>query len=172
MPARLIAAGVLVALVAAVAWQWHADAVEASEHTLTPLDAAAVRHVSVELRGLPPQHFEREGGHWTTQGKPTDEGRAEELTELASTPVADWKPAADYAPSKVGLDPPVAVLTLDDTRIEFGDMTAVGKQRYARVGDRMAFVPAQALPRAPRTASIPTSSSSATAPTAIEAPVR
>jgi hypothetical protein len=86
----------------------------------------------------------------------TDEGRAEELASLAATPVADWKPADDFDPAKVGLAPPIAVLTIDGTRIDFGEMTALGKQRYARVGQRIAFVPAQALPRAPRTQALPT----------------
>ena len=103
------------------------------------------------------QRFERRHGRWVNlDTAATDEGRAEELVSLAVTPVTDWKPAADFDPAKVGLAPPIAILTIDGTRIEFGEMTALGKQRYARVGQRIAFVPAQALPRAPRTRALPT----------------
>jgi hypothetical protein len=156
MKARLIGALLLAVLVAAVAWQWRADDADAREHTLTMLDPAVVRHIEVNLKGLPGQRFERHDGHWTSAGGATDEGRAEELASLAATPVAAWKPAGDFDSAKIGLAPPLAVLVLDGTRVEFGEMTALGKQRYARVGERIAFVPAQALPRAPRTASLPT----------------
>jgi hypothetical protein len=154
---RIIAIAVLVLLLAAVGWQWHADNAEAQEHTLTSVDPDAATHMAVALKGLPDQRFERRNGRWVNlDATATDEGRAEELVSLAATPVADWKPAGDFDPVKIGLAPPIAVLTIDGTRIEFGEMTALGKQRYARVGKRIAFVPAQALPRAPRTQALPT----------------
>jgi len=154
---RLVVAALVVLLLAAVGWQWHADDADAREHTLTSLDPDTANHMAVTLKGVPDQRFERRNGRWVNlDAATTDEGRAEELASLASTPVADWKPAADFDPAKVGLAPPIAVLTIDGTRIEFGDMTALGKQRYARVGQRIAFVPAQALPRAPRTQALPT----------------
>lgn len=157
MRARLIGFLVVIALVAAVAWQWRADDSDARAHTLTALDPDGVGHIEVALKGLPAQTFDRRDGHWiATGGGPTDEGRANELASLAATPVAAWKPVAGFDAMKVGLSPPLAVLVLDGVRIEFGEMAALGKQRYAKVGDRIAFVPAQALPRAPRTASLPT----------------
>jgi hypothetical protein len=153
--ARLAGLLLLVVLVAAVAWQWRADERDALEHTLTAIDPDAVRHIEVDLPGLPGQRFERRDGHWTSTTATVDEGRAQDLAALAATPVADWRPASDFDPAKIGLSPPVAVLVLDGTRVAFGDMTALGRQRYARVGDRIAIVPAQALPRPPRTASLP-----------------
>lgn len=157
MRTRLIGFIVVVLLVAAVAWQWRADDSDARAHTLTSLDPDAVGHIEVALKGLPAQGFDRRDGHWiATRGGPVDEGRANELASLAATPVAAWKPAADFDPVKIGLAPPLGVLVLDGVHIEFGEMAALGKQRYAKVGDRIAFVPAQALPRAPRTASLPT----------------
>jgi len=147
--ARLLALAVLVIVVAAVAWQWHADAVDATRHTLTALDPRSITRVDVALHGFAEQRFERRDGHWTTSGA-LDEGRVDDLVELAQTPVFEWKSLADLDPAKIGLSPPVAVLTLDDARLEFGDMTALGKRRYVRVGDRVAIVPAQALPRPPR----------------------
>jgi len=159
--ARVAGIVALIALVGAVAWQWHADDAEARAHLLTPLDPDAVAHVEVSLRGLPVQRFDRHDGRWTNGTGAVDQGRADELASLAATPVADWRPASAFDPAKIGLAPPLAELRLDDTRIEFGEMTALGKQRYARIGDRIAIVPAQALPRAPRTSSLPTSASTA-----------
>ena len=157
MTFRIVVAMVVVLLLAAVGWQWHADETDAREHTLTSLDPDTATQMALTLKGLPDQRFERRNGRWVNlDSATTDEGRAEELVSLAATPVTDWKSAADFDPAKVGLAPPIAVLTIDGTRIEFGEMTALGKQRYARVGQRIAFVPAQALPRAPRTQALPT----------------
>ena len=157
MARRLFVAAAVMLLLAAVGWQWHADEADAREHTLTSLDPDTATQMALTLKGLPDQRFERRNGRWVNlDTATTDEGRAEELVSLAATPVADWKPAGDFDPTKIGLAPPTAVLTIDGTRIEFGEMTALGKQRYARVGQRIAFVPAQALPRAPRTQALPT----------------
>ena len=157
MARRLFVAAAVMLLLAAVGWQWHADEADAREHTLTSLDPDTATRMALTLKGLPDQRFERRNGRWVNlDTATTDEGRAEELVSLAATPVADWKPAGDFDPTKIGLAPPTAVLTIDGTRIEFGEMTALGKQRYARVGQRIAFVPAQALPRAPRTQALPT----------------
>jgi hypothetical protein len=154
---RIIVAVAVLLLLGAVGWQWRADEADAREHTLTSLDPDRAMHMAVTLKGLPDQHFERRSGRWVSlDTATTDEGRAEELVSLATTPVTDWKPATDFDPGKIGLAPPIAVLTIDGTRIEFGEMTALGKQRYARVEQRIAFVPAQALPRAPRTQALPT----------------
>ncbi|QWT19231.1 DUF4340 domain-containing protein [Bacillus sp. NP157] len=152
MRARLIGIVVVLALVGAVAWQIFADQADAQAHTLTALDPAAVSRVAIDMKGLPPQQFQRQGDGWSGN----DQGRPAELAQLAATPVAEWKPARDFDLAKLGLSPPIAVLTLDNVRIEYGDMAALGRQRYARVGDRIAFIPAEALPRAPRTQSLPT----------------
>jgi hypothetical protein len=153
---RLACTLLLVVLAGAVAWQWHADDSDARAHTLTALDPDTVRHIEIDMRGLPRQSFDRRDGHWTSASQHADEGRAQDLAALATTPVADWRPASDFNAAKIGLSPPLAVLVLDGTRVEFGEMAALGKQRYAKVGERIAIVPAQALPRPPRTASLPT----------------
>jgi len=152
MRARTIGIAVLLALVGAVAWQMHSDDADVLAHTLTPLDPSTVQHVDITMKGLPPQRFEREGDHWSG----TDQGRPADLAALAATPVAEWKPAADFVPANIGLAPPLAVLTLDGTRIEYGDLAALGRQRYARIGGRIALIPAQAMPRPPRTQALPT----------------
>lgn len=158
---RILGVVVLLLLVGAVGWQWHADDIDGREHTLTGIDPDAVSRIDVAIRGLPEQRFERRQGHWVdVAGAATDQGRVEEIASLAATPVAVWKPMTEFDAARIGLAPPVATLVIDGTRVDFGEMAALGRQRYARVGDRIAFVPAQALPRAPRTQSLPTTASS------------
>ncbi|MBB3226303.1 hypothetical protein FHW69_000893 [Luteibacter sp. Sphag1AF] len=154
---RVIGALVLATLLGGVAWQFHEDIADMRAYTLLPLEPEAVDRIEVTLQGHPPEHFERREGRWSGDAhSPEDLGRIEELASLAATPVDHWQPASDFVPARIGLAPPSAILVLNDQRVEFGEMTALGKQRYARVGERIAFVPAQALPRAPRTASLPT----------------
>lgn len=152
MRAQILGIVILLTLIGAVAWQLHSDDADVLAHTLTSLDPAAIQRIDITMKGLPAQHFEREGDHWSgaDQGRPTD------LTELATTPVAEWKPASDFVAANIGLAPPLAVLTLDGTRIEYGDLAALGRQRYAHIGDRIALIPAQAMPRPPRTQALPT----------------
>lgn len=152
MRARLIGIALLLVLVGAVAWQMRTDDAEARAYTLTPIDPATVQRIDITMKGLPDQHFAHEGDHWSGD----DQGRPADLAALASTPVAEWKPASDFVATKIGLAPPLAVLTLDGTRIEYGELTALGRQRYVRVGGRIAFVPAQAMPRPPKTKALPT----------------
>jgi hypothetical protein len=156
MKPRYLGALLLAGLVIGVAWQWHADEADLRAHTLTGLDPSEVRRIDVDLHGLPDQHFERRDGQWTAGASHADEGRAEDLASLAATPVASWRSAADFDAARIGLVPPLAVLVLDGVRMEFGEMTALGKQRYVRVGKRIAIVPAEALPRPPRTTPLPT----------------
>jgi hypothetical protein len=152
MRSRIIGMAIVLALIGAVAWQLHVDDADGRAHTLTSVDPATVQHIDITMKGLPAQRFDRQGDSWSGN----DQGRPVDLAQLAQTPVTEWKPASDFDLAKLGLAPPLAVLTLDGTRIEYGDLAALGRQRYARVGDRIAFIPAQAMPRAPRTQALPT----------------
>jgi hypothetical protein len=140
----------LVVLLGLVGWQWRADQAEAAAHTLTPLEPSQVRRIDLAMPHLPDQHLHWRNGVWVQQdGRAADAGWAGELAALAETPVAEWRPLADFRPAAIGLEPPSAVLTLDGTRLEFGEMAALDRRRYVRVGNRVALVPAQALPRIP-----------------------
>lgn len=152
MRGRLIGVAVVLILVGAVVWQLANDDADTAAHTLTSLDPAGVHRIDITMKGLPPQHFERDGGHWSGN----DQGRPADLVALAGTPVTEWKAAGDFDAAKIGLAPPLAVLTLDGTRIEYGELAALGRQRYARIGDRVALIPAQAMPRPPKTQALPT----------------
>jgi hypothetical protein len=152
---RLVLVAIVVALGGAVGWQVHSDNHEAGEHRLLPL-AKTVDDLQVVFRGAAPLHFVKHDGHWrdaSTQA-PVDDGWVDEMAALGATPVREWRSAGEFEADKIGLSPPAAMLTLDGRRVEYGDLAAVGQQRYVRVDNRIGFIPDGAMPRAPRTKSL------------------
>jgi hypothetical protein len=138
-------------LVALAAWQWRHDRA-AAPGVLLALDPAAITHIEVQVRGQPPQRFEKRAGHWwmlTPASQRADDDRLDAMTAIAAAPVVRWRAAGDFDAATIGLDPPALVLTLDGESIAYGTMAAFGPQRYVRVGQRVALIPAQYAPRSP-----------------------
>ncbi|PXV53290.1 hypothetical protein SAMN04487785_11842 [Dyella jiangningensis] len=138
-------------LIAAAGWQWGRDAA-AAPGTLLPLDPSAISRIELVIGQGAPSHYARRDGHWwRIDGTPTraDDGRLGELADTASAAVLNWRPASDFDPARIGLAAPVAVLTLDGQRLEFGETSVTGPQRYVRVGDRIALISLRYTPRAP-----------------------
>jgi hypothetical protein len=147
---RLIVFVVVTALVGLAGWQVRRDDVQVREHTLLAIEPASITHIELAFRGGSAQRYTRRDGHWSLDAatpSPADDGRLGELTALAGSPVYSWRPIGDFEPAKIGLVPPLATLHLDGQMLEYGELTAVGEQRYVRIGDRVALVPAQAFPR-------------------------
>ena len=146
---RLWLAGGIAVIVAFAGWQWRQDRVQATG-TLLTLDPASVSAVSLAIGSGNTEHFARREGHWwRTDGTPAraDDGRLGELADTAAAAVLSWRPMADFDPAKIGLATPVAVLTLDGQRLEFGETSVTGPQRYVRVGDRVALISVRYTPR-------------------------
>lgn len=151
----LLLLGVAVLLAVAL-WQYRRDQA-AAPGTLLPLDPAAISHVELRLQRGSTEHYVKRDGHWwRTDGTPAraDDGRLDELTEIASAPVLSWRPASDFEPAKIGLQPPMAVLRLDGQMLEFGETSVTGPQRYVRVGKRVALVSVRYTPRPPMDATM------------------
>jgi hypothetical protein len=147
---RLFVFVVVATLFGLAGWQVHRDNAVIREHTLLTVSPASITHIELAFRGGSAQHYTRREGHWmldATTPTPADDGRLGELTALAGSPVYSWRPIGDFDPAKIGLAPPLAVLHLDGQILEYGELTAVGEQRYVRIGERVALVPAQAFPR-------------------------
>ncbi|WP_046972937.1 hypothetical protein [Dyella japonica] len=143
-----LVAGVL-AIVAIAGWQWRQDRAQAND-TLLALDPASVHDIALAIGSGSTEHFTRRDGHWwRTDGTPAraDDGRLGELADTASAAVLSWRPLHDFDPAKIGLAAPVAVLTLDGQRLEFGETSVTGPQRYVRVGDRVALISVRYTPR-------------------------
>jgi hypothetical protein len=138
-----------IALVALAGWQWQSDRAK-DPGTLLNLAPAAVTQVELTLGQGPTEHYARHDGHWwRTDGTPVraDDGRLGEMVNTAAAVVLSWRPASDFSPAKIGLSPPVAVLSLDDQRLEFGETSVTGPQRYVRVGERVALISVRYMPR-------------------------
>jgi hypothetical protein len=143
-----LATGILV-IVAIAGWQWQQDRAQATG-TLLTLDPAGVHDISLALGSGSTEHFARRDGHWwRTDGTPAraDDGRLGELADTAAAAVLSWRPLHDFDPGKIGLATPMAVLTLDGQRLEFGETSVTGPQRYVRVGDRVALISVRYTPR-------------------------
>ena len=141
----------VLALLVLAGWQWRYDARHAPGSVL----ALAPEHISaiaLTLGDTPAMHYEKRGGHWwRVDGTPTraDDGRLAELANTAAAPVMSWRAASEFDPAKIGLAPAQAILRLDGQTLEFGETVVTGAQRYVRVGQRIALVPARFSPRPP-----------------------
>lgn len=147
---RLWIAGGIGVLVAVAGWQWRQDSAQAPG-TLLTIEPAAIHDVSLAIGNGPAEHFNRRDGHWwRTDGTPAraDDGRLNELVDTASAAVLSWRPVGDFDPAKIGLATPVAVLTLGGQRLEFGETSVTGPQRYVRAGNRIALISVRYTPRA------------------------
>ena len=142
----------VVALLALAGWQWRRDQ-NATAGTLLTMAPVSIRHIALRLGGDPTGHYEKRDGHWwRTDGTPAraDDGWLDGLAGTATAEVLRWRPAGEFDPARIGLQPPRAVLTLDGQSLEFGEISATGPQAYVRVGARIALVPLHYLPRPPQ----------------------
>ncbi|HET6553816.1 MAG TPA: hypothetical protein VFG49_09785 [Dyella sp.] len=146
---RLWMLAAAIVLVALAAWQWKRDGDQAPG-TLLTLSPGQVTRIALQIGKGTEEHYERRDGHWwRTDGAPvrSDDGRLAELADTAAASVLSWRPLGDFDPAHIGLSPPAAVLTLDDQRLEFGETSVTGPQRYVRVGERVALISVRYTPR-------------------------
>jgi hypothetical protein len=146
---RLVLLAVVGLVMVAALWQWQQDQ-RSDPGDLLGIDPAAVDRIGLQFQSAPMQHYSRHDGHWwTADGHPAraDDGRLNELTQTAAAEVLQWRPVRDFSLSRIGLAPPTATLELNDQRVEFGETSVTGPQRYVRVGDRIALIPARYSPR-------------------------
>ena len=144
-------------LLVAAGWQWRRDRQD-DPGTLLGLDPATIQRIDLQLPGGDAEHYARRDGRWQAvdgTASATDEGRLADLAATAAAPVLSWRPLADFDPARIGLAPPVAVLSLDGRALAFGEVSVTGPQRYVRVGDRVALISVRFTPRATRTTRAP-----------------
>ena len=139
----------VLALIGAVLWFGRRDYLR-DPQTLTPLDTDAVTRIELTIADGAPQVFEKHGEHWwrSAPGKTrADDARLTRLAELGSAPVARWAARGAFDRARIGLQPPSATLVLNDTRLQFGGLSALDNLRYVQVGERIALVPQQYSPQ-------------------------
>jgi hypothetical protein len=146
---RLALLSIVAIVLIAALWQWQRDRHD-DPGNLLGMDPATVEQVGLQFQNAPMQHFSRRDGHWWhTDGQATraDDGRLNELTQTAAAKVLQWRPVQDFSLSRIGLAPPLATLELNGRRVEFGETSVTGPQRYVRVDERIALIPARYSPR-------------------------
>lgn len=146
---RLAWLAVVGIVVVAALWQWQRDRLN-DPGNLLGIDPAAVNQIGLQFQSAPMQHYSRHDDHWWRadgQNARADDGRLDELTQTAAAEVLQWRPVQDFSLSRIGLAPPLAILELNGRRVEFGETSVTGPQRYVRVDDRIALIPARYSPR-------------------------
>lgn len=124
---------------------WPPDAPRSADPvTVVPLEREQIERIRLERTGAPAIALFHEAGRWQMRqpfATEADPARVDtvlrllELTSLARYPLAELE-LAEY-----GLAVPALAVGLNDLRIEFGDVAALDRQRYVRVGERLHLVP-------------------------------
>ncbi len=114
------------------------------EHTpLTDIDPAGIHTILIERERYPPIAIKKQSGQWQLTGDPIIP--AAEFQVSALTRILQANSAQRYAPdtldlAALGLNPPRATLTLNETRILIGDTDALEGKRYILVNDLVYLV--------------------------------
>ena len=133
----------LAVLLGLLAWRQVRDEVAMREPPLAAIDADAVTRIRVQCAGCIERRFLRTPQGWRMTAPydlDADPLAIARLLAIASAPVRLREPAAAYDAAKIGLDPPVMELELDDVRIDIGDTDALRGDRYVRDGEHIARV--------------------------------
>ncbi len=135
-----------IVLLTAVAWTQHRRAANAPPQTLLPLAPAAITQVEVQTREGVLRRFRREDGQWhmlAPEQGPANQAHLERLAELAAAKPLRWRPASDFDPARIGLEPAWATVRLNGTELRFGTLAALAPQRYVQVGEHIALISAR-----------------------------
>lgn len=137
-------AGLLIAVAALGAWLY-LDREQPEQHPpLTALDGQAVTHIRIEHPQRPVIELVREGAKWRLSepvAAPADPFEVASLIGLAAAEVQRSLPVADVDLKELRLDPPQYTISLDDQRLDFGDMEPIQFRRYVRHGEQVALIP-------------------------------
>ncbi|HEB97375.1 MAG TPA: DUF4340 domain-containing protein [Sedimenticola thiotaurini] len=110
---------------------------------LTRLRADSVRHIRLSNRNGTELELQRRGDGWymlRPYHLPANAGRIELLLGILSTPSHESFPLPDGDLDAFGLQPPLATLEVDGSRIEVGGTHPYNHDRYLRIGDRIHLI--------------------------------
>jgi hypothetical protein len=141
MRRRLLLNVGLAAIVAAlvlVVWLEPGIDRETGPARLTALDADVIGRIEIQRSGHDGIIIERSDGQWRLLAPleaPANEFRIEPLLRIADATTHAHFEAGAGELARYGLDPPRAVLRIDDVEIAFGDTEALDHRRYMRIGN-------------------------------------
>lgn len=108
------------------------------EISLTSLETDDVERIVIAFHDKPSVSLVRSGGQWfvdNPQRWPADSERVARILALAEMRSHARYPASQIDDAELQLAPPRIVVTLGDTRFEFGGQEALNHYRYVRIGD-------------------------------------
>ena len=111
---------------------------------LTTMDPERIRSLAVTCQGCTARRFEKVDGHWMMREpkeQPANDDAVARLAAIVRAPVRYRRPADEMDATKLGLEPPVATLTVDGTVLKFGTTDAIHNDRYVEAGGTIALVP-------------------------------
>ena len=136
----------LVAVLGGFVWWTLSSQTPAAPDTLLPLAPDAVTQIDIRTRDNPVRRFEKRDEHWwmlaPNQGRADDE-HLERLAAISAEKVLRWRPASEFDPVKIGLDPPFAVLHINGHELRLGGVAALAPQRYVLVNGHVALIAAR-----------------------------
>ncbi len=111
---------------------------------LTSLDPAAIDRLRIEGPDGNTIALALQAGRWqlTKPARlPVDELQLQDLLRIAAAPSISSYPLARFDDAEIGLANPQAQVLINDTLLQFGDRTATGGLRYARIDDTVHLIP-------------------------------
>jgi len=111
---------------------------------LTAMDPERIRSLAVTCQGCTARRFEKVDGHWMMREpneQPANDDAVARLAAIVRAPVRYRRPADELDATKLGLEPPVATLTVDGTVLKFGSTDAIHNDRYVEADGTIALVP-------------------------------
>jgi hypothetical protein len=145
MQRQVMVNGLLLALVltlGGMAWLSIQQPDSGQPTPLTGLQPEQIKHLTLEHRDGPGIRLERRAGGWEMLGPYQARGNGDRIRRLLemvrSNSFSRFPAPADVA--EYGLSPPLAIITLDQTRIEVGTTHPMNQHRYLRIGDQVHLI--------------------------------
>lgn len=137
-----LALAVLVAGLAGGAWYAQKQK-NAPKPTLTGLAADGVSSASVAWPDAPEIKLTRQGSEWRLTAPVlarVDRFEALNFGNLASAEIKETLTPEGLDLKQIGLAPPERVITLNDQRIEFGNVDPIESRRYVKLGEKVMLI--------------------------------
>ena len=133
----------LVASLGYLAWLQPGQITEEPMSPLTMLDPKQVESIELTVRNGEALTLKKTKGSWRIikpHAAKANSAKIERLLEIANTASTEHFPLPDGNRAQFGLEPPMAELRLDDTRLEIGGTHPIDHRRYVLMGDTLHLI--------------------------------
>jgi hypothetical protein len=116
---------------------------EPAPQTITTLSAENIKRIQIVRTTRDPLTFTRHADEWFLSGDhelPASNFQVNSVLAILQTEAIRSYPVDSVEPETLGLQPPLATLTLDDVHFKIGTTDALDKLRYLQTGDTVFLV--------------------------------